>query len=245
MICSECNTKNTKNDNFCRNCGKKLGEEVKKNSESNNLQMFLKTAWNDIKGMVLKPLDTSKIFIKDDNYVTSLIYLSANILVIAISVLLLVKSIYGTFASLMGFNSLVGFGSLDSLYETVEIPYFRIFLMVIMTIVILYGAVCGVTYLICNYLFKSKTSFKKILTWIGINSVFNTVACLVVALGFLITPKLGTMFYLAGSLLYTYNLVKSIEYATDTDKNKLGYVLTISIMITLLVVVVILPKIFF
>ncbi|MBE6156707.1 MAG: zinc ribbon domain-containing protein [Firmicutes bacterium] len=239
MVCNECNAKNSKNDKFCRNCGKKLSEvaEVK---AFNNLESFLKNTWKDIKGMFIKPVDTAERFIKDDNYVTSLIYLSANILVIALSILIAIKCTSGVFNSYLGLD----YSYIDGFYETIKIPYFRIFLVTIMTCVIIYGLVAGVSYLVCNYLFKSNTSFKKMLTWVGINSLFNTIICLIVALGVLMSAKLGIFLYLVGSILYAYNLFKSLEYVTDTDKNKLGYVLTISIITTLLVVVVILPNIF-
>lgn len=249
MICSECNTKNTKSDKFCRNCGKKLVGEDNTVNSSNSFENFIKKAWADVKGMFLKPVDTAKEFTKDDNYITGLIYLGVNVLLVAAFVLMIVKSLFGVATSMMGLDSLgyggLGYGSFDALYDSIEIPYFKIFLLAVITVVAVYGILTGAAYIVCKYLFKSNTSYKKMLTWAGVNSLFNTVACVIVLFGMLISYKLGVVLYLIGTVIYEFNMIRTFEYTTDTDKNKLGYALTIAIMATLLVVVVILPKIFF
>ena len=234
MICNECNTKNGKNDKFCRNCGKSL-EGVPVSSAESMLRTFLEHA----KGMFIKPVDTARQFIKEENYFTSLIYISFNVLILSLIVLILVKSYTGIFAEIFG----IGF--YDSFYTSLELPYLRIFLITIMTGLITYASLAGFAYLISVYLFKSKTSFKKMCTWLGINSVFYTAVLIVVLVCALISMKFGLIIYLAVELLYTYNLFKNFEFSTDTDKNKLGYVLALTMLLTLLVVVLILPKVLF
>jgi len=248
MICKECNAKNTKNDKFCRNCGKKLNVDEVANS-NNSFEDFIKKSWGDIKGIFLKPVDTAKEFIKDENYISSLIYLGVNVLLVGIFVLMIIKSLFGAVTGMMGINGLgygnIGYGALDSIYDNISIPYFKIFLVAILTVVIVYGVLTGVSYLVCKYLFKSDTSFKKMLTWVGINSLFNSVASVAVLFGMLISYKLGVVLYLIGTLVYEFNMIRTFEYTTNTDKNKLGYALTLAIIATLLVTCVILPKIFF
>ena len=234
MICNECNTKNGKNDKFCRNCGKSLEDVSVGTAES-----ILKTFLEHVKGVFLKPVDTAKNFIKEENYFTSLIYMSVNVLVLSLIVLILAKSYTGMFAEI--FN--VGF--YDSFYTNIELPYFRIFLISIMTGLITYALLAGFSYLISAYLFKSKTSFKKMCAWLGFNSVFYTVVLVVVVVSTLISVKFGLILYLVGELLYTYNMIKTFEFSTDTDANKLGYVLVPAILLTLLVVVIVLPKVLF
>lgn len=237
MFCNSCGSRNTKNAIYCSKCGKKLDEDALENN--NTIRNHIDNVLNTIKGMILNPVDTAKKFINDDNYIKSLIYLCVNIFLVAFFSLVLLKSISGLLMNNynLGMNYMY-----DSFYT---IPYFRVFLIIIMTCVIVYGLLSGICYLICNYLLKSKTSFYKMISWIGINSVFNTTALLLVVICMLISTKLGVIAYLIGTLLYTFNMFRTFEYTTNADKNKLGYVLTLAILSTLLIVVIVLPKLFF
>lgn len=238
MICDECNTKNGKSDKFCRNCGKSLGE-VKEEVKTTNFEGILKTALGNIKGVFMNPIDTAKEFIKEENYFTSLIYLSVNVLFLALFVLVLVKAFSGLLA---GYISLDYFGGF---YEPLELPYFRMFLISIMTGLITYALLAGFAYFFSTLLFKGKTSFKKMCAWLGINSVFYTVLLILVAVSMFISVKLGILVYLIGEILYTYNMFRTFEFSTDTNVNKLGYVLVPTILFTILIVVFVLPKLFF
>ena len=234
MICNECKAKNGKNDKFCRNCGKSLESTSQLEVES-----LLKNAKEHLKGIFVKPIDTAKNFIKEENYFTSLIYLSVNVLLLSLMVLILAKSIPSLFMNAFGSSIYNGF------YTEIELPYFRIFLISIMTGLITYASLAGFAYLISAYLFKSKTSFKKMCTWLGINSVLYTALLVIVAICSLVSLKFSLIVYLIGEILYTYNMFKTFEFSTDTNANKLGYLLVPTIILTLLVVVVILPNILF
>ena len=48
---------------------------------------------------------------------------------------------------------------------------------------------------------------------------------------------------MAGSLLNTYYNYKGLEFACDTDRNKLGYILMPSVLVVSVVVGYLLPKI--
>ena len=63
MICSECNTKNAKDANFCSKCGKKLGEKVVNNNV--NFSDIIKNLLENYKGVFVMPVDTAKKFIKE------------------------------------------------------------------------------------------------------------------------------------------------------------------------------------
>ena len=235
MICSECNTKNGKSDKFCRNCGMKLTGT----SNDNKMEGILKKGIEHIKGMFVKPVDTCKDFIKEENYMTGLIYLGINILVLAMLILLLLNQFSETFMDAMVFNS---FSILPR--EEMQLPYFRIFLISVMTGVIIYGLIAGITNLLCKLIFNSKTSFKLMCSWLGINSLLYTVSLVVITIGFLISMKLGLLLCFIAEIICIFNIFRTLEFATDTDKNKLGYVLASTIFITILVVFTILPILF-
>lgn len=240
MFCNECGAKNNKSAVYCNQCGKKLNTED--TSTSFKFKTHLNNVLKDIKGMILKPIDTAKDFIKEENYGVSLIYLSINVLIIALLILMFVKFSNNMYLNIFG----AGLDySYNNFLNAFEIPYFRIFLIVIMSGVIVHALIAEIAYLICSYIFKSKTTFNKLITWLGINSLFSTLSIIIVAVLSLISIKLGLLLGLISLIVCTYNHFNSFEFATDVNKNKLGYILTLTITITLLIVIYVLPKLFF
>jgi len=242
MTCKECNTMNKKDANFCSNCGKSLVEkEEVKNVDVNKI---CKSLLENVKGILKKPIDTAKKYIKEENYMTSLLYLGLNIILLAIMFLAmlspLVNSISDFVNSIYGWNYLgLNIGSMG------DIPYFKIFMIVIISGVVIYGLFVGLIYLINTYLFKNKTNFKNLVTWVGYNSLFNSIAIIVMSICFLISFKLALIIYLITEVIYTFNMFRTLEFAINTNVNKIGYLLTISMIGTFLFVVVILPKLLF
>ena len=230
MICSECGSKNTKTANYCIECGKDL-KELKENF---NKTSIIKECLENIKGMFFKPVDTARSFIKENNYMTALLYIGLNIIIMTLFILVLVNMLYNTYINSY-FNN----------YMYSNYAYFRLFLISIMMGVISYGVFGGIYLLVNTYLFKDKTNFKEIICWLGINSLFITISYTIMIIGFIISYKLGMIVCLVTLLVYLYNLFKTAIFTTKVDENKLGYILTFNIILTFVIVVLILPNIIY
>lgn len=230
MICNECNVKNTKDAKYCKNCGKKLEES------SNELNSVIKTFFNNLKGIFIKPIDTVKDFINRNDYQNGIIYLFLNIVVFSILMLLLINISSNSLYSLFSYSNY--FMDFNGLF------YFRIFLLSIIMYLLTYIIFGGVYYLVSTYLFKNNTDIKKIISWLGINSIFTTISYIILLICSIISSKLTLIVFIISVIIYTYNLFNSAKYLNKLDENKIGYVLSITIVITLLIEIYILPQLF-
>lgn len=122
--------------------------------------------------------------------------------------------------------------------------YFRIFLLSIIMYLLTYIIFGGVYYLVSTYLFKNNTDIKKIISWLGINSIFTTISYIILLICSIISSKLTLIVFIISVIIYTYNLFNSAKYLNKLDENKIGYVLSITIVITLLIEIYILPQLF-
>jgi phage shock protein PspC (stress-responsive transcriptional regulator) len=143
----------------------------------------------------------------------------------------------------MGFSSSL-YGGLG-LTNQIDIPYVKIILISILTVMIVYAMIAFIAYLISEKVFKSETSYKKMITWLGVTSTLLTAVVLVAAIFSLMSVKVGLVIYAAGAMLNTYYMYKGLSFACNTDENKLGYILMPAILVTAFVVGYILPKILF
>lgn len=230
MICIECSVKNQKDAKYCKNCGKKL--EERENEFNSVISIFL----NNLKGIFLKPIDTIKNFINKNDYQNGIIYLFLNIVIFSILMLLLFNFSSNNLYSLFNYSDY--FIDFNGMY------YFRIFLLSIIIYLLTYVVFGGIYYLVNTYLFKNNTDIKKIVSWLGINSIFTTISYILFIISFIISFKLAITVLLMTIIIYAYNLFSSAKYLNKLDENKVGYVLTITIIITLFIVIYILPQLF-
>ncbi len=239
MICEKCGNKNTKNANYCNKCGNNLKEENNKESEKTN--SFITEISEDVKGIFVKPITTIKAFVENNNFMQGLLYLGINIIVMALLVLITLKSLYIN----TGFQSLMfNFNTYDVGFNGNLFPFFRIFLLVIISQFLIYVILSGIIYgliRLCNGLIN----FKNILCWLGINSLFSLITNIIIGIFMIVSVKLGTILFLLASIVFIYNTFKTINYITDTDENKLGYILATSLGLTTLIVLVLLPIILY
>jgi hypothetical protein len=231
---------------FCTNCGKKLKEgevcDCKKQSQTSS-SSIVSTFVDLVKGMFVNPVDTMSSFIEEANFNTALISLGVNAVAISIFIAILCKELMETVLGLMGFSSSL-YGGLG-LTNQIDIPYVKIILISILTVMIVYAMIAFIAYLISEKVFKSETSYKKMITWLGVTSTLLTAVVLVAAIFSLMSVKVGLVIYAAGAMLNTYYMYKGLSFACNTDENKLGYILMPAILVTAFVVGYILPKILF
>lgn len=236
---------------FCTKCGKPLEEgkvcECSKNTKTTTVTSgnLFSECVEIVKNFLKKPIDTLEANIDDSKFNSSLIMIGINAIATGLFTIVLVKELIGSIMALMmsmsGYGSLMGLGT--SALTTPAIPYVKYFIIAVL-------ASAAVTFLtaLCSYLlsakvFKGNTSVKKMITLFGFTSIISTVGLLAASLLTFVNMTIGLVVFMAGSLLNTYYNFKGLEFACDTDKNKLGYVLMPSVLVVSLVVGYLLPKI--
>lgn len=228
MNCRECSAKNTKDANYCKNCGKRLTEEV------NEFNQLYKETKNLIVGIFKKPMDTLKSYIENNNYQNNIIYMAFNIVVFSILMLVFINVL----------NNTSSYFYLDNYMIQNSFTYFRIFLLTIILYLLSYIIFSSVYYLTSKYLFKNNIDIKNVISWLGTNSMFLSITYLVLIVTIIISTKLFLIILFISLLIYTYNLFTSSKFIKSVSENYLGYIMTISIILTLLIVIYVLPQLF-
>lgn len=224
---------------FCTNCGKKLEEgqtcECTKTVVASNGNLFnecLEIAKNFFK----KPIDTLEENVDESKLTHAFIMLGVNGIAMGLFMMAIAKSLY----SIM----FAGYGSLMSLAAAqVKIPYVKIFFITFVVTIIVECLITLCSYLLSDKLFKGNTNIKKMITLFGFSSIIMSAATIVAAILSFINIYIALFVIAAGSMLKTYYNYKGLEFACDTDINKLGYILMPSVLVVSVVVGYLLPRI--
>lgn len=242
MFCSKCGAKNMKNAKFCKECGETLNSDVKKEVVSQtkfDFKDFFDKLLKNIKNIFVSPVSSARDFIKEENFITGLIYLCINVLVMGLFALGIAKVAYSALFVFSGMSSFGGYS-----YDF-SVPYLKIFFMAIIFSAIYYAVILGIALVMDKYLFKGNVNYKKLTTWLGYNSIVNTLLVIVALLLVLLDGyNIALWIYILVVVYYTYNLCVTYKETSDVNENKIGYILTSAMFCAVLVVAVILPKIF-
>ena len=211
-------------DGKCPKCSELQTKEENKSIVSDMMEL--------IKGMFVKPVDTMKEFIQEENLNQALVSLGISATSIGLLICIFLK--------MTNFMSHVYFPGV----KTYHVPYVKIMIVSIVLVSIIYLLLSAITYFISTKCFKSNTSYQKIITWLGATASLMTVVYLVSAIGMLMHTTIGTIIFVAGSLLNTYYMYKGLSYACDVNENKLGYILMPSVLSTSFIIGYILPRLF-
>lgn len=222
---------------FCIHCGKKLNDgevcdcQASAPRVSNNLGTSLSET---LKGMFVKPIDTLKTYTNESNFNLALILSGVFCLVISLFMLSFVKNATDTAASSMGALTLYAISS-----SAIQIPYLKIFFVVLVVSVASVFIYTGLLYLVNSVMFKGERNFKKVFTMYGINTIITTAALLVSAIFMFINVALGFGIYLLGAVLNMVYMYKGIECLGVKDENKHGYIYLITTVFYIIVLVII------
>lgn len=222
---------------FCIHCGKKLNEGEVCNCQASapRVSSNLGTSLSEtLKGMFVKPIDTIKTYTDEKNFSLALILNGVFCLVVSLFVLSLVKNLTDVATSSMGGLTLYSLTSV-----AVQIPYLRIFFIVLVVAVASVFIYTGLLYLVNSVMFKGDKSFKKVFTMYGINTVITTAALLVSAIFMFVNVALGVFVYLLGATLNMVYMYKGIETLGVKDENKHGYIYLITTVFYIIVLFII------
>lgn len=229
---------------YCTNCGKELKDgkcDCKKNEASTlDVKAIGMELWNLVKGMWVKPVDTMKDWSKKNDLKGSFIALGVKIIAGVFFVCILVKEM----ASVLEYSQRSSRDVFFGVTTKVEVPYLRIILCTIVTMVALYALMAGIAYVICNKLLKKDTSYQKMLVWLAGPAGMMATVYFVAALCVIINVTFGFWILLAGSILYLCHLYKGLSYACKLDENNVANVLMPTILLPIIIIGLILPRLF-
>lgn len=227
---------------FCTNCGKKLKEGevcncVKKTEETLptkiDFNKYLNKAIEVISKMFTAPVDYIKKYTKEDNFVMSIILVIVSGIAVGLFTLALIKNIYTNVMDSMGLGA--GFGSLVRM-SNVEIPYFKCFLITTLLGIGMHFLEALVLWIVCEKGLKVKIDYKKALNVVAPISIYMTLASFFAILGiYLATWIAVTLFVIAGILKMTA-LTLSLKETVCLDQNKIGYVMSLILIIPTIVI---------
>lgn len=225
---------------FCTKCGSKLVDGKCPNCENKTTEVTTGFDFNElvsaVKGMFTKPVDTIKEVVETENITIGGILIAINAVIIALFCCLSSKELIGVFASASGFNSLIA--------TSIEIPYARIFFTTLVIVLVTYAILAGLFYLVADKLFHGNSSYKKMLTYLGITSVILTVTMLGTIIFMYVSVQLMMLILLCGIVLSNVYMIQGFRYTSDIDKNKIGYTYGIVYLIILIITMFILPAMF-
>ena len=185
-------------------------------------------------GLFTKPIDTLKKYINVDNYQNNIIYIAFNVVIFSILMLILINVL----------NSTMTYFYLDYVLVQNSFSYFRLFLLTIILYLLSYIIFGGIYYLISKYLFKNNIDIRNVVSWLGCNSIFLSSIYLILSITIIISTKISIFMLLISFILYIYNLFTSSKFIDNTNENIIGYNLAISLILTSILVIYILPELF-
>lgn len=240
---------------FCTKCGKELQEGVPCSCEAQSspvgntvsqtngtvdMNWYVNSFIEIVKGIFTKPIDTIKNFAKEEYFILGMIALFINSLVTGLMGYLFLKESSQSFTSIMGLSGLSGFGM-----GSIEIPFMKVFLIVTLFMVVGFLVSALMIYVMSALLFKANTSMKKCIALVGTCSVLTLITTIVAIICIYISVKLFIIVLLLAGILYLCHLYHGIQVVSDIDENKQGYTFLVSVSVATFIVVYILPKLFF
>lgn len=235
---------------FCTKCGKALkeGEVCSCSKEEKTVAASSSNggAFDDFgeiaKGTFTNPVTTIKKFSTDSNIIVALILLGACAVFMGIFTYVLCDEIVDSIASLFG--ALSGSASLLTGGVNADVSFASVFLKVFIYTAIYFVVLAAMLLLMTKAIFKGETSFKKILTIIGLSSGVMVCVLLLGTLFLKISIGLGLVIFIAGLIHSLIVLTAGSMEALEVKKDKMAYSLLASVSVALFVVLYVLPKLF-
>ena len=203
---------------FCTNCGRKLKEgetcDCKNNIPNNEI---LDSIVSLGKGMITKPIDTIKEFTKKENFNVALILIGILSVITSLFIMSLFKNGLSYYMSAM-----YGTGLINT--RTIEIPYLRIFITSIISVMALSFLYAGILYLVNTNLFKRESSFKEIYSMYASCSIIMTFGILGATILSFVNFTLAALVFVAASTLNMVYNYHGLKFIGKEEENKYGYI---------------------
>ncbi len=204
---------------YCANCGRKLEEgevcDCQEVLTSSNIDFgeSVNKLINLIKGMFTSPIKTMKAFKEENNFSLACVLVAITSIITGLFLMLLTKGLYEATVSTYTIGSY-------SVVSSVDIPYFRVFVIGLLTSIVFYFIEALVLYLVNSQIFKVKFNYKNAFNIISALSVFNLIAILISIIGIFISIYVAIIIIAIATILNLICLVMaSKEILKLNDKN--------------------------
>lgn len=233
---------------FCEKCGKPLVDgkcencKVEEVTATNNGGFDFNKLISMLKDTFTKPIDLIKEEVSESNFGLAWVLLGIMAVSMGLFSMALCKPLYSSIMSMMGLGSI--YGSLSSLTGyNVEIPYLKIFFVVIIAYVIMALLISGLITLFFGKVFKGNITFKKAFVLYQVSSIIMIVGLLAAAILSLVSFPIGLMVWCVASILNLVYLLGGLSQVSGVNKNLIGYAY-VSVMASFYLILFIVSKIF-
>ena len=204
---------------YCANCGRKLEEgevcDCQEVLTASNIDFgeSVNKLINLIKGMFTSPIKTMKAFKEENNFSLACVLVAITSIITGLFLMLLTKGLYEATVSTYTIGSY-------SVVSSVDIPYFRVFVIGFLTSIVFYFIEALVLYLVNSQIFKVKFNYKNAFNIISALLVFNLIAILISIIGIFISIYVAIIIIAIAAILNLICLVmasKEILKLNDKD----------------------------
>ncbi len=228
---------------YCSKCGRLLEKGAKCNCQASKkvarketIKSFIKEFLTIYKTIFTKPIDTVKTYTNKPNMMISCIQVVLFAIITGIYSLFIAKSVYVIYGIITKeYFTAIYNANINSMTLNTNIPYFRIFIIAILFIIILTILTTVAIYLVNSLIFKSKSSIKRVFCLFSINTVIPTIALVLASLISLLSFQLSIIILLFAFTLANIYLFSGIKFISIKDDNKYGYIYIISTIVIFIV----------
>lgn len=230
---------------FCVKCGKKLENEEVCNcttnnpEKTNNISSIVHNIISLIKGMFVSPVDTIQSFIHENNFINALISIGISAVAGATTVYFLFARIISLIFYLLGLSGLsniYNYYSSSSSFRGFDIPYIKIIIITIISVIIFNALMVGIVYFIITKICKKEANYKVLTTWLGTSAGLLTVVYLIVSLCISMDLYyLAFIIYGLGNGLVICYQYKGLKFVSNIDENKVAYVFISALILSTII----------
>lgn len=216
--------------NFCTKCGKELKDNkpcnCKKNFEKEEKTINLTNSlnFNEVinifKNMIKKPVDTTKEMVNKNNLDLSIILIGISSLFFGIFMMIYLKEMI---CCNYGYNMF-----------SINIPYFKYFMLTIITVVLAYLTISSIIYLLAK-INNQNIEFKKTLNLVSISFIPIVMAVIINIFVIYISLPLVIFITFISIIISIINLYIGMKEIVNLDDNKIIYLLSLSLVVSIFI----------
>lgn len=239
---------------FCTKCGRKLEDgkpcpcekeekkvekeerKVSHSEPSTDINWYVNSFIDMIKGIFVKPIDTIKKFATEEYFVLGIIVIILNALLTGVMAYLTLEEA-GSAISGVGLYSL-GFSG-------IEVPFMKTLLYVALFMIVGFAVSGAMIYVMAGPLFKANTNMKRCIALVGTCASLTLITTILAIICLYISVKVFFIVLLLAGVLYLCHLYHGTQEISNIDENKQGYTFLVAVAVATFVVVYVLPKILF